>query len=202
MLLIPSKRQNNQHFLNQGMCLTSSLKCVCFQKGSEHSLLPTSAKKLRISKGTYYFGKYRPLYIFSKNLITQKKILANQTHTGSVCRVTHAFLCIVLAENGAGGGNAFPVSVQCTHLAAVVDSSHSKSWQGSRQGVPGPGSVQARGSTAARRGYDFPQGTDPVTRITHLGTLLVCFSWQKSNASYSHAHFDTGSKRNTLDLYL
>lgn len=119
-----------------------------------------------------------------------------------MCRVTHAFLCIVLAENGAGGGNAFSVSVQCTHLAAVVDSSHSKFWQGSKQTVPGPSFIQARGSTAARRGYDFLQGTDPVTSITNPGTPLVCFPWQRSNASYSHAHSDTGSKRYTLDLYL
>lgn len=89
--------------------------------------------------------------------------------------MTHAFLCIVLAENGAGGGNAFPVSVQRTHLAAVVDSSHPKSWQGNRQGVPGPGFIQAKGSTAARRGYDFLQGADPVTSTTYLGTPLVCF---------------------------
>lgn len=63
-------------------------------------------------------------------------ILANQSRANQK-NVTHIFLYIVLAQNRAGGGNAVPLPVQCTHLAAAMDSGHSEFWHGIRQHVPG-----------------------------------------------------------------
>lgn len=198
ILLMPFKRQNHQHFLNQVICLTSSLK-VSFSQEISSTNISTEAE----NRQNYLAPLEKARYTHLLKLIQFKK----------------SSLIKVIEEVCAGW--LTPSSALCWHKTEMAKAMPSLSqcnaliWQLQwtltiLNSGKGSGSVcqplalaslykpeSDSKSTATRGSYDFLQGTDPLSL-----TIQQIFALAEADRLMLSPHFDAASKRHALGLYL